>query len=856
MFNIEDTISTYGSDLVTKELELEAGYRKLGMLSTQRTYDNFESPDSHAGIGELQLGQKFIAFEFKKVQEAMTQFIDGSIAPKAGVKPGYCLILSTLATLYHYKDSKDTLSGLLTMATFSTLLTLALKKEHRNSNLSKEIVAEIYQEAKLKAFCTTYPTKAAKTLIGLDKRVQALYKRAYLQALISHSDFVYPAWPKEDSQQLGACLIQVIIKASSYFEATTSTTYDIIPSQKLLKAWSKNRSVLINASFKYCPMIIPPRPWSTFTEGGYYGELAHKAKLLRMHDTFASISKQYIKRLDQLQLSTVKKAVNAIQSTPWRINRNVLGVVKALLANGGGQAGLPYITTPPKPMVLSKTPSDQELLEYRKVMTPWYKGESRRKSLALRVLAHMRIAEQFKDCPSFYIPCNMDFRGRIYPIPSFSFQGDDLNKSLMEFADTPELTSNEQLKWLYVTGANLAGIDKVSYEDRIKWVKDNENNILESANEPLSTSWWKSQDCPLQFLAFCFAYKECKEYLKEHNGYIKGWHCGIVVAFDGTCSGLQHFSAILRDPVGGKAVNLVPQDKPNDIYAIVASKVNNVIQEDVLNGTEDKEDVDKDGNTFVKYGTKSLALLWSTFGVTRKVTKRSVMTLAYGSKEYGFKQQILEDTIKPDINSKGDKSLFTHCQSQSAKYLAHLIWQAVGTTVVAAVEGMKWLQECARIIAKEHNVVTWVTPAGLPVQQGYMEMESIVYRLRCAGKLLRLYDYRCSGNIDDRHQVSGIAPNFIHSCDASHLQITVATCYDKGIRHYSMVHDSYGTCLAHAQLMFDTVRQCFVDMYTNNDLFANFKADMEKLTDKELPEPPKKSNLDLQVVTKSDYVFC
>lgn len=104
-------------------------------------------------------------------------------------------------------------------------------------------------------------------------------------------------------------------------------------------------------------------------------------------------------------------------------------------------------------------------------------------------------------------------------------------------------------------------------------------------------------------------------------------------------------------------MNLVPSDKPNDIYAIVAAKVNDVLKEDARIGTTDEEAEDKEGNGYLKYGTRTLAQQWLAFGVTRKVTKRSVMTLAYGSKEYGFRDQILVDTIQPDIDAKAEASI-------------------------------------------------------------------------------------------------------------------------------------------------------------------------------------------------------
>ena len=232
------------------------------------------------------------------------------------------------------------------------------------------------------------------------------------------------------------------------------------------------------------------------------------------------------------------------------------------------------------------------------------------------------------------------------------------------------------------------------------------------------------------------------------------------------------------------------------------------------------------------------------------------MTLAYGSKEYGFRDQILEDTIKPDLQVNGEKSVFSGCDFQAAGYLAKLIWKAVGTTVIAAVAGMKWLQDCSRKVTSNNQVVSWTTPMGLPVQQAYMVEKKHEVRVRCAGKQIRLYERVNTGNIDNTHQASGVAPNFIHSMDASHLQLTVCNCVDKGIHHFAMIHDSYGAPLAQTQTMYDTVRESFIQMYTEHDVLEDFKEDMEGLTDKELPGIPNKGSLDINIVRDSKYIFC
>ena len=98
----------------------------------------------------------------------------------------------------------------------------------------------------------------------------------------------------------------------------------------------------------------------------------------------------------------------------------------------------------------------------------------------------------------------------------------------------------------------------------------------------------------------------------------------ITVAMDGSCSGIQHFSAMLRDEKGGAAVNLVPQELPADVYRAVAEKVIEQANWQAENGEEDSIKHNADGVAYLNEGSKTIAQQWLKFGITRKVTKRSV----------------------------------------------------------------------------------------------------------------------------------------------------------------------------------------------------------------------------------------
>jgi DNA-directed RNA polymerase len=74
-----------------------------------------------------------------------------------------------------------------------------------------------------------------------------------------------------------------------------------------------------------------------------------------------------------------------------------------------------------------------------------------------------------------------------------------------------------------------------------------------------------------------------------------------------------------------------------------------------------------------------------------------------------------------------------------------------------------------------------------------------------------------------------------------------------------MIHDSYGTHAGKAGLLFTTVREVFVQTYTDHDVLQELYEQVhqqlsQKLCEK-LPVPPKKGTLDLEQVKQSLYAF-
>lgn len=624
-------------------------------------------------------------------------------------------------------------------------------------------------------------------------------------------------------------------------------------------------------TYKYIPTVCPPLKWTGINSGGYYGDMARGMAFIRRRPSFGGVAdvyrEQYEAKLATMDLTNVYNVVNAIQETPYKINLKVLEVLEWALKKtesdpergyyADGIAGVePTVIAPP---VCPENPDEEQLKQY-KIASKWYneKGLKASQSKRLRTSNIIDIAQDFKAYDKIYFVHNLDFRGRVYPVGTFTPQGDDVSRGLLLYAEAPAISKEQAeaaLDWLYITLANLGAfkvivdgqkvkMDSRPYNERIQWTKENRQNIEDCANDPYNNMMWADADCPWQFLSACYEFKNAMEYL-EKNGSLEGFSTGLVVAMDATFSGMQHFTAILKDETVAPLVNLTDTDKKNDCYGVVAGLTNEQIMKDLISGSSDEVDeriTERDDGTktieqWTLLGTKSLAAMWMAWakqtygeqqqGITRKEAKRNTMTTAYGSGQYGYAEQDLE-IIKGQQQEHFTKTrgktpyIMATKQKQCANYLAGLNAVSIGKVLSAPIECMEWLKTIAKLVTANGQVVSWVTPFGLPVQQAYMAYDFNIITCQVQGKRVRIYNPEATGEIDKHRQVSAIAPNFVHSLDASHLMFTVQAMAEHGIRHFSMIHDSFGTTLADAQTMYDLIRQTFHELYSGENPIVDF----------------------------------
>ena len=663
---------------------------------------------------------------------------------------------------------------------------------------------------------------------NLDKRSHhERYRKTTLVKAMNKNGTVWVGWPEKDMIHIGSHLIDLFIEVTGFVEmflnskGENDNPQELRPTPKVIEwiaAKNASGSVLQPELF---PMVCPPRDWSTPWNGGYLQQVPLTA-MVKTRD------KELLEDYNSIEMPKVYKAINAVQRTAWQVNQEVLMVLQELWNSGLEIGDTPSKTLeefPPKP-------ADFETNEISKKKWKTAARETRERNIKqtsrlIQVAKTLAIATKFQAEEAIYFPHQLDFRGRLYALPMFlNPQGPDYAKGLLRFSEGKPLGSEEAVDWLAVHGANCFGVDKVSYEDRVQWVHDHQDQIVQCAENPLDERWWTKADSPWQFLAFCF----------EWYGYtLHGleFPSKIPVGLDGSCNGLQHFSAMLRDEIGGKATNLVPSDKPSDIYQMVADLVNALIKDDI----------------------SAIAIAWKKLGLTRKGTKRCVMTLPYGATEFAFKE-----FLKAFITESGGEHLFgdSFKDYSACIYMAKKVSEALKGTVVKSMEAMSWLQGIAKTMCEHRDTLHWVTPAGFPVLQKYKKYKQKRVDVYLSGKRVSFRLNTEEGVVNRLRQSNACSPNFIHSMDAAALMLTVCRAEEEGINSFAMIHDSYGTHAADTAHLASILREEFVRMYEANDVLEAFRKSSEEwasLPQDTLPPPPKQGSLELGGILRSKYFF-
>ena len=580
-------------------------------------------------------------------------------------------------------------------------------------------------------------------------------------------------------------------------------------------------------------MLCPPDSWTTLHDGGY---ISPRRKMVS-----PLLPTRRIRRTERARVSAaftaenmpdVFSAVNYMQAVPFAVHTPTFDAIRRLWQAGGGVLGVPDKEGPQRPEFpygaewSKATAPELELAQFqqwKRDVGRYYENLMEWRGKMREIGGFLRVTEQ---CPEqFWFPMYTDKRGRWYYRGSPNPQGSDLAKAVLHFGEKKPL-GRTGVYWLKVHIANSFGFDKERFDARARWTEQNWASIERALDAPENHLDVWGTDAPWCMFSAAWELREA-----YRSGDPTAYSTGIPCHQDATCSGLQHFSAMLRDETGGRYVNLTDelQSGPKqDIYSRVSTVALQAIQRDL--GAKDEE-------------TQAMAKWWLSIGIPRALAKKPVMTYVYGATLRGtseFVQGYLEYEMKVEWPDKRESYKYS-------QYAARKLFQGIAAAVPAAAEAMRWLRTIAQQQPNGQRM-EWRTPTGFLVQHDYQGYDEIRIKIRSCG----LVDTIVRNDNDDTNanrMQNAIAPNFVHALDASHLTLVANRMNSAGM-YLVGIHDSFGTHMCDVPAMHAIIREEFVSLYSGN-ILGEFLWDV-----KAVGETPARGNLDLTQVLDSEFFFC
>lgn len=670
----------------------------------------------------------------------------------------------------------------------------------------------------------------------IDKTMQAVVKAVVPESArieLSPTDLV----------KLGKFLLDPLIEAGLISTVRSvnkgGTVVSVVPSPEAREFLHHSEVIGLWGGVGTSVCLAPPIPWTSVFEGGYHTERTRKSHL------FLKRSKHQTRkaRQDQLRKAThtnmpkVFQAANYLQSIPYVVDEGTFETVRAVWGAGGGALGVPTKVFKEKPEfpfgeAWAKAEATEEELEvfnaWKRRVHRWHTASTKHRAAQRDFGALYRVVSKHSG-QTCWFPVHVDSRGRFYYWGAPNPQGTDMAKACLRFARKKPL-GKRGLYWLRVQIANCYGFDTEHFDVRAKWTEDRLDDLRRTVADPINSDLLAEADSPLCLLA------AARELLAANaSGSPESFESGIIVHMDATCSGLQHFSALLRDPVGAAFVNLInPGSCKADIYQRVLDLSLIQLAKDATNLCVDPE-------------RAGYARLWLQFieacGKGRKLAKGPCMTLVYGTTFRGIVDHCLDW-----MEDNGHAAPTGVPTSRLAAHMTRTLLDAIRLTVPAAVAAMEWLQSLVRKVDKA-GMIYWETPLGMQVFQQYPVMNDTRVRLRSLATEYCIVK-EATDVLDIRKSANGISPNFVHGLDSSHLGGTANRMKAQGC-DMAGIHDSSGTHACDVDFMQEALREEFVDMYERADWLKELR-DSLGLDAALLPQ----GNFDLQHVKKSWAFFC
>jgi DNA-directed RNA polymerase len=621
---------------------------------------------------------------------------------------------------------------------------------------------------------------------------------------------------------------------------------------EIVDALDKAESKMLDNTSTERAMIEEPIPYNEEGYGGF-----HTSMLQALNPVHTPANKR-IPLKDKSCLERYINTINYIQKTQWTLNKPIYNLFNKLLSNLDDLQKYRHIFFDVHPYV--KVTNDMLVGDKKR-----YNQDNQKAERVLMTMTYLlREAKIYEDVNTLWFTWFIDYRGRFYPRAGMlSPQGTKQSKALLQFKRGGRLLSPRHVDLFKMEVVKSFGFDKLPLPERLEKFKELEPFIINIAEAVLNCDYpphgdmWGGRSESLQCLAYCVEWYKIR---KNPLGAL----VHLPVTIDGTCNGLQHIGAIMRDKGLGSTVNLVDSDKPADIYmeAVYVAKRNLHLlrpeQKALKYLAKENKEGDKQRLKELTIQLQQVKDFWLGQEIHRKLTKTAVMTIPYSSTAQRRREKILIMVSQhgyPIPKDSNGKELVIY-----KDVLIDCIMEAVDTVTVTANTFQKYVQKYLRDMIKQSEdspdidpFVLLNSPFGLPLYNK-VSLALIIKKMQLGTRYIRFYGFPTKDkkkkviSVDSRKSQSSCSPNLIHSYDSCHLVMTMEQFeFDNGDQDVWLVHDSYGCLPSYMDNLAYNTRACFVKLHQEYPLNVclRYPYKLFQTTD----------TLDLKDVQKSTYFF-
>lgn len=700
------------------------------------------------------------------------------------------------------------------------------------------VVDQLTQAPKLQALAyslaerlwlETMLARASEYELKAHQRVRRRFKQKRADAMRMRNTEI---WTPQEKLSVGVFLVHLVEQQTGlievYQERSAMRTVKRVRATQAALDWVRSAEEQQRLLCPFAlPTIIPPRDWSDPNTGGYWTEGLPGNTLFKDNsDHVAARSTEH---------DAFLVAANIQQGVGWRVNSWMLDQVAHAWDRNlsiGGLLPRSGHEIPPYPKHL---PDDHDdVTAWRHMAKQLHDRNDREAGRRFTTAKQLWVARRLVNEPVLYFPVQCDFRGRYYYRPPYlQPQANDIGRSLLQFANGTPINTEAEADWLRVHGANTYGHSKLTWADRIAWVHEHQLQIEAAGREPwCHQEFWAAAKDPWQFLAFCREYQRFSA-----HGY--GWVCHHPVVLDCTCSGIQHYSALLRSEEMAALVNLTPSETPRDIYGVVLDEVLAKVRADAAAGNEH-------------------AIRWLQLSPDRTLAKPVVMTIPYSATRQAVVNFCQQWAIERACDVLGRNNwCFTKGAMSSHHYMATILYRETSALIQPAKAAMSWLRKLGKAAGKLGLALSWTSPSGVPVIQEYWDYSGVRVRLYHLSSVpMDLLTNHQPTQLNAKRMGNGLSPNVIHSLDASHMAAVTIEAHAAGVRNIGGIHDCFATTPAEMAVLRTTIRSTFAGMYARDwftpiadELLSQLPPDVQA----KLPPRPSLGGFDPNLVNNADY---